>query len=104
VSIADIYPDGRIPSDVRLLALERLHGTASIARAKGYTSRQIKVALLQIREWNPDKFFWQNEVLILWGVNKDRDIGGLEPKVPINIQTRQKQIKLRPKKPPTPKR
>lgn len=88
MSAVDIYPDGRIPSTIRLLALDRLHGGPNLATRKGFTRAEKREALLLVREWNPHQAFWEGERLILLGVQKDRDISGLDIKVPINIQTR----------------
>jgi hypothetical protein len=93
--IADLYPNRRIPSEIQFLALQRLNGGPNIATLKGYTREQKRMGLLLALESDAHLVVWQGEALIVWGLNKDRDVSELEIMVPLNIQTRKKGTQIR---------
>jgi hypothetical protein len=53
------------------------------------------MGLLLALESDAHLVVWQGEALIVWGLNKDRDVSELEIKVPLNIQTRKKGTQIR---------
>lgn len=85
---ADIYEDGRIPSEIRLLALERLHGGPNLTTRRGITKEQKREALLLALNWNRHLFLWKGEARIIWGISKDALIEERQIKVPLNIHIR----------------
>lgn len=90
---AGIYQDGRIPSEIRLLALERLHGGPNLATRKGLTREQKREALLLTLECDPHLFIYKGEAKIVWGIYKDALIEERQVKVPLNIHTRKPRSK-----------
>jgi hypothetical protein len=100
LSFPDQYPS--ISHEVRLLAIERLHGSKSIAGRRGFTLKQKREALLLVLNWNPHHAFWKNEQLIIYGLNKNVDLSEerIQIKVPLNIQTRKPRIQIKRKSKP----